>query len=78
MSTNEIKQHLFEGIENINDGEFLKAIKELIDHKYSPSKTPKLTRARLKRIYEADKQISRGEFLTDAQVNKLIDRWLEE
>ena len=78
MRKNELKQHLFEGIENIDDGEFLKAIKELIDHKYSQTKTPKLTKAQLKRIEESDQQINCGEFLTDVQVNKLIDKWLEE
>ena len=78
MSTNEIKQSLFEGIENIDDPEFLKSIKELIDHKYSQVKAPKLTNAQLQRIHDSERQIENGNFLTDDQVNNIIDKWLEE
>jgi hypothetical protein len=78
MGTNEIKQHLFEGIENIDDHEFLNSIKDLIDHKYSQSKEPNLTKAQLLRIKESENQIENGNFLTNDQVNKFIDKWLEE
>ncbi len=78
MGTNEIKQCLFESIENIDDNEFLTSIKELIDHKYSQFKVPKLTNTQLQRIQESEQQIETGDFLTDDQVNKFIDKWLEE
>lgn len=78
MSTNEIKQHLFEGIENIDDNEFLSAIKDLIDHKYSQFKAPKLSKVQLLRIQESELQIENGDFLTNDQVNKFIDKWLQE
>ncbi|MEM9685945.1 MAG: hypothetical protein AAF934_03380 [Bacteroidota bacterium] len=77
MNTNEIKRHLFEGIENIDDSEFLMTIKELIDHKYSKTNPPKLSDWQLKRVRESENQIERGDFLTDKQVNALIDKWLE-
>jgi len=50
MSSNEIKQILFESIENIDDDEFLMTIKELIDHKYSQSSSPKLSKWQINRI----------------------------
>jgi predicted transcriptional regulator len=78
MSTNEIKGKLHESIENIDDNEFLLTIKELIEHKYQPANSPQLTEWQLKRIKESKKQIENGEFYTDEQVDKLIDKWLEE
>ena len=78
MGTNEIKQYLFEGIENIDDNEFLNAIKELIDRKYSQSITPKLTEGQLQRMQESELQIENGDFLTNDQVNEFINKWLEE
>ena len=41
MSTDDLKKHLHEGIENIDDSEFLNTIKELIDHKYLSTKSTK-------------------------------------
>ena len=78
MSTNEIKGILHESIENIDDNEFLLTIKELIEHKYQPTDFPKLAEWQLKRIEESEKQIEKGEYYTDEQVNKSIDKWLEE
>ena len=78
MSTDEIKQYLFEGIENIDDNEFLKTIKEMIDHKYSQLNEPALSDWQMKRINESENQIEKGDFLTDDLVNKLINKWLEE
>jgi hypothetical protein len=43
MSTNEIKQQLMEGIENIDDKDFLLTIMEMIEHKYVASPVPVLT-----------------------------------
>ena len=78
MSINEIRIRLHEGIENIDDNEFLMTIKELIEHKYQSSDSPKLTEWQLTRIKESEKQIRNGDFLTDEQVDKVIDKWLEE
>lgn len=78
MSTDELKKHLHEGIENIDDNEFLNTIKELIDHKYSASSVPKMSDWQLKRIRESEKQISQGDFLTNEEADKIIDKWLKE
>jgi predicted transcriptional regulator len=78
MSTEEIKNQLYEGIENIDDNEFLMTIKELIDQKYSTSSIPKLSDWQIQMIKESEKQIENGEFLTNDEVEKLIDKWLNE
>jgi len=66
-----------EGIENIDDNDFLLTIKELIDRKYSPSAIPVLTSQQKQRIAESELQIEYGDYLSDNEVNKLIDRWLK-
>ncbi|MCF8304218.1 MAG: hypothetical protein K9I94_13160 [Bacteroidales bacterium] len=78
MSTNELKKYLFEGIENIDDNEFLLTLKELVDRKYDQHKPHKLASWQMERIKESKRQIVRGEFLEDEQVDKLIDQWLEK
>jgi len=77
MSKEEIKSLLHEGIENIDDNDFLLTIKELIDHKYQPTDSPRLAEWQKKRILESEKQIENGEFLTDEQADNLIDKWLK-
>ena len=73
MSTDDLKKHLHEGIENIDDNEFLNTIKELIDHKYSASEEPELSNWQLKRIRESEKQINQGDFLTNKEADQIID-----
>lgn len=77
MSTNDLKQQLFEGIDNIDDSELLLTIKELIEHKYSITEDPKLADWQKDRIKESEKQIKGGDFLTNQQANELIDQWLD-
>ncbi|RLD62455.1 MAG: hypothetical protein DRJ05_00315 [Bacteroidetes bacterium] len=78
MSTEEIKNKLHESIENIDDNEFLLAVKELIDRKYNALDYPELSKIQYDRILESEKQIEKGDFLTNNQVDKIIDKWLEE
>ena len=77
MTTLGIKQKLFEGIKNIDESEFLLALKELIDRKYSETQTPILTENQKLRMEESLTQIDNGDFLTDDQVNELIEKWLK-
>jgi hypothetical protein len=78
MKGQNIKTLLHESIENINDKDFLIAIKQILDRKYTPSDNPKLTKAQNKRIGESKEQIRNGNFLTNAQADKLVDKWLNE
>ena len=78
MNIDEIKQQLFEGIDNIDDNDFLMTIKELIDHKYSHTVNPKLADWQKERINQSEDQIKKGDFLTNHQANELFDKWLKE
>ncbi len=78
MSTNEIKQQLMEGIENIDDKDFLLTIMEMIEHKYVAPPVPILTASQKQRIAQSEHQIEVGECLSDDEVNKLIDEWLKK
>ena len=78
MKEKNIKTLLHESIENINDEDFLFAVKQILDRKYIPSEQPKLSKEQIQRIDESKKQIRQGNFLTNEQADKLIDRWLSE
>ena len=76
MKQQDIKTLLHESIENINDEDFLIAVKQIIDRKYSPTMEPELSDSQLKRIDKSNEQINNGKFLTNDQADSLVDRWL--
>ena len=78
MKPHNIKNLLHESIENINDDDFLVAVKQILDRKYIPSGQPKLSKVQSLRINESKQQIKQGKFLTNEQADKLVDRWLKE
>ena len=77
MTTIELKDVLFHKIAAINDKSFLAAIKTIIDTK-SETIIYKLSPEQRKRIKESQDQIARGEFMTNEQVEKEVDKWLKE
>jgi hypothetical protein len=78
MKSQNIKSLLHESIENINDEDFLLAMKQIIDRKYTTSAQPVLTKEQIERIEESKEQIRKGNFLTNSQADKLVERWLNE
>ena len=78
MTGKNLKTLLHESIENINDDAFLTAVKQILDRKYTPSAQPKLSKEQIQRIDESKEQIRKGNFLTNAQADKLVDKWLNE
>jgi hypothetical protein len=78
MKIPNIKTLLHESIENISDEDFLLAVKQIIDRKYSPSDEPELSEIQIKRIKESKEQILSGRFLTNEQADSLVDKWLNE
>jgi hypothetical protein len=78
MKEQNIKTLLHESIENINDQDFLIAVKQIIDRKYIPSNEPDLSKKQIKRIEESREQIRTGKFLTNEQADSLVDKWLNE
>ena len=78
MSTEEIKIALHESIENIDDDDFLAAIKQIIDRNYMMQKEPVLTEWQKKRIKESYLQIEDGKTFSNHQADLLVERWLSE
>lgn len=78
MKTQKIKNLLHESIENINDEDFLLAVRQILERKYVLTEEPKLAKWQIKRIEEAKKQIKKGKYLTNEQADKIVDKWLNE
>lgn len=78
MDTQNIKTLLHESIENINDEDFLLAVKQILDRKYSPLNQPILSKEQVQRIEESKQQIKQGHFLTNEEADKLVEKWLNE
>ena len=78
MSAQNLKTLLHESIENINDEDFLLAVKQILDRKYLPSDQPILLMEQIQRIEESKQQIKQGNFLTNEQADMLVDKWLNQ
>ena len=77
MTTIELKNILIQRIAAINDRNFLTAIKTIIDTK-SESEIYKTSPEQKAQIRLGQEQIANGEFFTNEQVEKDIDKWLSE
>lgn len=78
MSTQNIKSLLHESTENINNEDFLLAVKQILDRKYVISDQPNLAPEQIQRIEESKQQIHEGNFLTNEQADQLVNKWLNE
>ncbi len=78
MSAQHIRALLHESIENINDEDFLIAVKQILDRKYLPSDQPQLSKEQIQRIEESKQQIKQENFLTNEQADKIVEKWLNE
>lgn len=78
MNARDIKTVLHESIENIDDNDFLLAVKQIIDRKYSPNKNLKPSDWQIKRIEESHTQIKEGKSFSNHQADLLVEKWLKE
>lgn len=76
--TKELKSLLHESIENIDDEELLRVAKNILDRKYEPAETIKLSDYQKHRIEKAKSSIAKGESLTNKQADELVAKWLNE
>ena len=53
-------------------------MKKLILKKNNPLDYTKLLALQIERIKDSESQIENGEFFTNEQADKIIDKWLEE
>ena len=77
MTTVELKNILIHQIAEINDESLLNAIKTIIESS-SELNIYKTTSEQQNRIKEGREQIANGEFFTNDQVEKEIDKWLSQ
>jgi len=78
MTTNQLKKLLIAKIDDTDDEELLKAVYKIIDFNSSPGDIYVTDKAQKKAIYEAKEQIKKGDIVTNEDVEKEIDKWLEE
>lgn len=78
MSTEEIKTALHESIENIDDNDFLSALKQIVERKYTLPEKPELTDWQEERIEESYRQFEEGKTFTNHQADLLVEKWLSE
>ncbi len=75
MSTVELRHLITEYLTQIDDISFLKAIKTIIESKVSDG-VYKLSEYQKKRIELAREQIRNGQTISDQEVQKEVDLWL--
>jgi hypothetical protein len=78
MTTTKLKNTLAEKIHKINDPDFLKATRVIIESKYKEDKILKLNEVQKKRIRQSDLQFKRGEGISDDKVFEKMEKWLKE
>ena len=76
MSTVELKKNLIQRIVEINDVSFLKAIKTILDIR-SNEEVISLTPELRKEILNSKKEIEKGLFINNEELEKEIDVWLK-
>ncbi|HUH72958.1 MAG TPA: hypothetical protein VLZ75_01000 [Chitinophagales bacterium] len=75
MTRVELKKHLIQKITEINDESFLNAIKTILDSK-SNSQILKLTDAQSSDIAESKKEIKKGLYVEQAEMDIKFNEWL--
>ena len=76
MKAQELKLLLHESIENVDDEAVLNAVHDLLERKYQSHDAGTLPAEQIQKIAAAKSQIANGEFLTNEQADKIVDRWL--
>lgn len=78
MTTEEIKNLLHESIENIDDENFLEAIRIIIEPKCKTPSTLSISEKHRDVLKVREKQIEAGEFYTNEEVKKICEEWLKK
>ena len=78
------KLHLIEWIIRLHDKSIIDQMRKIMDQSSSDNQSNKSTSEyklsywQKKRIEESEKQIQRGEYYTNEEANKSIERWLKK
>lgn len=76
MSTIELRELIINQLAHINDTSFLKAIKALVDSK-AEEEVYKLSDYQKKRIRMSREQLVKEQTISNDELQKEIDKWLE-
>ncbi len=72
MTTLDLKKHLIQRISEINDTNFLEAIKTILDSK---STIISLSQAQLKEITQSQEEVSQGLFISQEELDIEFEKW---
>ncbi len=78
MSTIELRRRLIDKIQKTDNEGLLAEVYRLLELETEDIEIYKLNNDQRKAISEARQQIKSGQFLTDEQSNKEIDKWLSK
>lgn len=78
MSNAELKKRLIDKIQKTDNEDLLEEAFRLLQLESEDIEVYKLSDEQKSAVNEAREQIERGEFLTDDQVNKDVDEWLNK
>ena len=78
MSTSDLKLDLIKAISATNDVIILNEIKDYLNFISKETGVYKLSDQQLARVNESIKQYKNGEFLTEEEAEKDIQKWFEE
>ena len=78
MKNIELKSKLLEEIKNSEDYQVLEEVYKLLNLESESFEVFKFSETQEKSILKAKQQIKNGDFLTEEEANKEIDKWLEE
>ena len=78
MKNIELKSKLLEEIKNSEDYQVLEEVYKLLNLESESFEVFKFSERQEKSILKAKQQIKNGDFLTEEEANKEIDKWLEE
>lgn len=78
MSNAELKKRLIDKIQKTDNQDLLEEAFKLLQLASEDIEVYKLSDEQKSAVNEAREQIKRGEFLTDAQVNKDVGEWLNQ
>ncbi|MCK4764253.1 MAG: hypothetical protein KAW12_18790 [Candidatus Aminicenantes bacterium] len=78
MNTAQLKDLVVDKIYGINDAEYLKAINKILDMNRSSESVFTVDNKRKALINLAKRQIANGEYISNEELNREEDEWLNE
>lgn len=78
MTLAELKSEIYSEIESIQDEDQLEALRTIIENYVTHPGEPHLSDEQLRRLEISRKQADSKEYLSNDEVDKEIDKWLEK